>query len=469
MIKFIARPGDETALRLEARLRDLLDPDGEPLGVLAWGWPADPGPGAILNGREGLENTGDSERLREVLRLNGVRTTAQLAPSVARVRGYRVHLCDLEPVAVLKRMRRGGFREVPAGSAADRVVRAARSALYSTGLDFGAVDVVVPPKGSPAVHWVDPAPRLEAELLEAWAAALRALMSRHIAIADARRRDCRPSPASPLLLGADPEFMLQDTVTRRMVAASQFFPRHGSVGCDDRLLRRSPRPSFPLAEVRPRPHSCPDEVLRGIRAALRQALELAPYSNIKWLAGSMPFKGFPIGGHIHFGNLRPTTWLLRALDNHLALPLMLVEKTETAQQRRRRYGFLGDFRLQRHGFEYRTLSSWLVSPVVTRAVISLARLIAMDGDLLRRRVLTPAEAQRAFYRGRKAFFRPLFSALWTDLTSLPGYKECSEEIEPLRRLIGDHRQWRERADIRRQWKLPIPAAVWRPPAAAGGA
>ncbi len=460
-------PGDATGERLAARLRDLGPGDL----TICWGRGEGPEPGVVLNDRMALDNTRDPERLREVLRLNGVRVTRRLTPLLPRVRGYQVHLCDLEALAVLKRHRRRGLQEVSAspGSTAEKVVRTAARAVYAAGLDFAAVEVVVPPKGSPVVHWLDPAPRVEGNLLEAWATALGSLALRHLAAAEARRQGRQPVSALPLLLGADPEFMLQDTQTRKMVAASVFFPRQGSVGCDDRVLRRAPRPAFPLAEVRPHPHSCPEELLRGIRGALRRALELAPYRNIKWLAGSMPFRGFPIGGHIHFGNLRPTTSLLRALDNYLAVPVMLVERTETARRRRRRYGFLGEYRLQEHGFEYRTLSSWLVSPAVARAVLSLARLIALDADLLRRRPLTSLEAQRAFYRGRKSYFRPLFPRLWADLESLPAYAACASEAEPLRRLVLRQRRWNEQADLRRQWKLPIPSAQWHPTERADGA
>lgn len=466
MLAVTGRPGEETAERLAARLRDVGEAAGPDVSItVAWGMAA-PQPGGItLNPRPGLDNLADRETARQILRLSGVRTTRRLTPDLRGVRGYRIHVCDLEPLLVFKRDRRGKLSEVSRAGlpAAEKLFRAAVRAVYGLGLDFGAVHAAIPPRGSPVIHWVDPAPRLDGESLDAWARALRGLAARRLAAVQARREGRRPAASSALLLGADPEFMLQDTRTRHMVAASVFFPREGDVGCDDRVLRRSQGICYPLAEVRPRPEACPDELLRGIRGALNRALELAPYRNIKWLAGSMPFKGFPIGGHVHFGNMRPSTDLLRALDSYLAVPMMLVEKPDTARQRRRRYGFPGDFRLQRHGFEYRTLSSWLVSPAAARAVLALARIIALDHDLLSRRVFDSVEAQRCFSRGRKSYFRILFPELWADVLALPACGPGVPELEPLRRLISGERRWREEADLRRQWKLPLPRDWWSPP------
>ena len=93
----------------------------------------------------------------------------------------------------------------------------------------------------------------------------------------------------------------------------------------------------------------------------------------------MPFRGHPIGGHIHFSQIQLTTDLLHALDTYLAIPDLLVEGSHRSRRRRRRYGYLGEYRLEGHGgFEYRTLSSWITTIHRAQATLSLAKIIAVE-------------------------------------------------------------------------------------------
>ncbi|MCZ4142661.1 hypothetical protein BZG17_33240, partial [Escherichia coli] len=106
-----------------------------------------------------------------------------------------------------------------------------------------------------------------------------------------------------------------------------------------------------------------------------------------WQAGSMPQRGLPLGGHVHFSGITLNGELLRTLDNYLALPLAMLQDPR-GDARRPRYGALGDFRLKSHGgFEYRTLPSFLVSPLVAKGVVGLAGLIASNYRRLRQRPL----------------------------------------------------------------------------------
>jgi hypothetical protein len=91
--------------------------------------------------------------------------------------------------------------------------------------------------------------------------------------------------------------------------------------------------------------------------------------------------GYPLGGHIHFGvkshQLHP---LLGAqyLSQYLGAIGLLVEKNSEAKQRRGGdYGGFDDYREQDHGFEYRTLSSWLTSPYVASAFMCLAKTVML--------------------------------------------------------------------------------------------
>ncbi|MDT2266346.1 hypothetical protein P7H12_25890 [Paenibacillus larvae] len=93
--------------------------------------------------------------------------------------------------------------------------------------------------------------------------------------------------------------------------------------------------------------------------------------------------------------------LLRALDNYLAMPLVLAEGI-TTRFRRPRYGFLGDYRRQRHGgFEYRSLPSWLVEPDLTEGIFCLSALIASHYLELNKLPLQELSFQRAYYEGEK--------------------------------------------------------------------
>ena len=128
--------------------------------------------------------------------------------------------------------------------------------------------------------------------------------------------------------------------TTARCAASDLFPMDGSVGYDRQRTMLHSRHCHPIAEIRPsqavrltlwseRPHRTQEGVPLGTRQERR-------------LAGRCPSRP----GVFHRGTRsrrhRPTTFLLRALDNYLTLPSLLME--DPGLTRRRRYGLLGSFR-----------------------------------------------------------------------------------------------------------------------------
>lgn len=378
-------------------------------------------------------------------------------------RRYRYYLFDLQPVRVLRReIGQGTTLEVSAqGSkeARDGAALATR-ALHALRLDFGAVEAGVDSKGSLKVLGVDPAPKVTERLAKAYAEQIRQR------IREAELRQTLPifQKANPHYLdkvvsvGADPEFMLRDCRTRRLVMASRFFPREGTVGCDARFVRGAVS-GYPLAEIRPAPSYSPLQLVENIRMVMRKALRLAPYANIEWRAGSMPFEQFPVGGHIHFKGVQLSGQLLRALDNYLAVPLLLIEEPTSARRRREKYGYLGDFRLKPHGgFEYRTPASWLVSPEVSRAALCLAKVIASEYHVLTRDVFLRPEAQQAFARADRGYFLPHFTALWSDLAVTETFGLYEHGLKVLEKMILSHETWVEKVDIRKTWGLQIPRA-----------
>lgn len=367
---------------------------------------------------------------------------------------YRVPVFHLEPLTLLKLQREawlpaGGGRPgafVDVGEDAptwqsQRAVREAVKALYALGLDYGEADVGIRPDGRLTVLGVRPGP--DAGLGERFAEALT-----RCAAAYARER----ARTEPAVLGSDPEFLLL-SAAGKVVPASRFLERDGEAGCDAIVLRGH-RVITPLAELRPRPSRSPRQLAANLQRAMRLAASRISDASLAWLAGGMPLRGFPLGGHIHFSRVWLNAHLLRALDNYLALPLMLIEADST-RHRRPRYGFLGDFRRQPHGgFEYRTLPSWMVTPQVTVGVLSFARLIA-DGYLqLCSRPLDDVRLLEAYYEGDKAAVLPAVRQLLEELERLPGYAEFAADIEPLKARILRMEPWNERADFRRSWKIP---------------
>src|SRR5438046_992295 len=125
-------------------------------------------------------------------------------------------------------------------------------------------------------------------------------------------------------------------------------------------------------EVRPDPSPDPIKVVTNLRDIFQnQVTEKPSFLKWEWLAGSFQ-KSYPLGGHIHFGikedKIHPVT-ACEILSQYLGAIALLIEDPQQAKDRRGRggYGGFSDHRVQTHGFEYRTLSSWLVSPYIAGA------------------------------------------------------------------------------------------------------
>lgn len=428
-------------------------------------------PDLFLNDGQALYWINDRERVRVTLETNRL-PCFQQGPEDDRIsRQYLVHVFDQQVVRVEsrspgcqpgERQQNGGgtFRVINPDSdrESQRLAMLARRTLHVLGLDFGSVLVGLDRKrGKEVVMEVCPEPELTPELADCYAGALVAMAGE---VASAQL-------PLPVCLGADPEFMLADLHTGRLLPASLFFPRAGAVGCDG--ISRNNRHQFPVAEVRPDPSPSPLELAGHIKQILLEAARRAPYGNVKWLAGSQPFAEYATGGHIHFSGIRLSAGLLRALDSYLALPVLLLENPVTAAARRQRYGCLGDYRLKEHGgFEYRTTGSWLVSPDIARAVLCLAKVVASNHYLLKARTLSRPECQAAFYRCRREFFKEPFRQIWEELGAVPEYRKFERELSLIPEMVQKDRIWDEQKDIRRNWRLPVYLLTYRDSGRSGG-
>ncbi len=385
------------------------------------------------------------------------------------IRRYTVHVYHLRVLAVHRGVLigpNGLSSEQPidldrSDAVIRRICRLAIRALYCVGWDIGEVHIEQQQSGGMVVVSLLSPPELSSkELATQFALAM---------IHDRDRFRLEAERTTPAMLGMDPEFILYDAELGKTVSASKYLPKDGPVGCDAVWIRSSGNrldeegleqtvtmnsPIYPLVELRPEPREEPRELIIQLMRTMQMAARSIPDRHLRWLAGGMPMPGLAIGGHIHFSGLWLNAQLLRVLDNYIALPLAIIE-ANTSARRRPRYGVLGDFRVQpHHGFEYRTLPSWLVSPVVTKGVIALAQLVASEYRSLTLRYTRDERVVEAFYAGNSSLLAGYFESLYDDLLRLPSYGKYAGYIEPLMDRIRHRVPWDEQQDIRKLWKIP---------------
>lgn len=178
-------------------------------------------------------------------------------------------------------------------------------------------------------------------------------------------------------IGADPEFVFLSGGDTRVDARRIGLKQGPAFGADN---------NGRLAEIRPHPSRSALEVVASILSTFRWMSVLCPETmKYQWHCGAYILDD-GIGGHVHFGRKRPTReGEIGALDSIEEMMLdMGIYPREQVQRRRggdahrQIYGSLGDFRLQSHGYEYRTFPSWLDSPELAFLTLTLAKLAVHD-------------------------------------------------------------------------------------------
>lgn len=94
----------------------------------------------------------------------------------------------------------------------------------------------------------------------------------------------------------------------------------------------------------------------------------------------------PAGGHIHLGIGQKSDEMIqqivKSLDAILGVACVSLFAKYDDPKRRALYGLPGEYRLPKHGLEYRTLSNaWLIHPMIKYIVFGLARNAVMFGEL----------------------------------------------------------------------------------------
>jgi len=481
--------GQPSAKRLLKRVAECtgvtsVDPVASQDVVIRWGNAEgdDNAASWTLNPRQAIENTLSRSRMFRLLKLGGVysptvanaeqwpssnlptEVTLDSGMNVKIARHYLVPLFDMQPLALFRSdskdvwldqqvsQPRSGFREVmfDEDEYATRAVRMAMRSLHALGLDFGMVTVGITARDRTICLDVSATPKMTGRMLDLFVEAMESFIER-----DQQQElewNKQGQHHLPLLMGTDLEFMLRSS-QGKMVLASRYLTRNGRVGCDDRTINHDGK-RFPLAELRPDPASTPEELMDKLYATMQEASKLITSRSVQWLAGSMPFPNFPIGGHIHFSRFPFSSRFVKALDNYLGLPVMMIEASQTSIKRRPRYGFLGDIRFKSHGgFEYRTLGCWLVSPEISYAVLALAYVVANHYRDLKISLFETPSKQRQFYNSDKSALRDDFEVIWREIEKTSTYRRYHKVLDVIPTMIREGIAWNEAVDLKQSWGL----------------
>lgn len=405
-----------------------------------------------LNPSQQVEQVTDETTKKRVLRAHGILIHDQSFI----IRQYIIYVCQTKVLFMYRSKSEGQWLQKRSGNISYQRVLVKRNnskevqnvknmairAVYALGLDYAVVICGIASGENIVIRKVNPSPKLSTSMLtvfekefEQYRASSQTIIS-----------------ADQLLIGADPEFVMRSQ-TGNIMLASKYFPLRGKVGCDAIWLGQN-RSHKPLVEVRPKPSKDPQVLVERIYHCLQYAARKVAHVPCSWLAGGMPFAGFPIGGHIHFSGIEPNFGMLRALDNYLTLPLMMAED-EKGISRRPKYGYLGDYRIKSHGgFEYRTPPSWLVSPTLTKGVLTAAKLIILNYQKLTLNPLSNPDLQVAYYKGDKDSFTFWTSLLFQELKDLDDYPLYEKYLSPYFEFLQSGKKWDETRDFRRAWRLP---------------
>ncbi|AWB44894.1 hypothetical protein DCC85_12130 [Paenibacillus sp. CAA11] len=370
-------------------------------------------------------------------------------------KGYKVYVTQLRSIGIVEEsggrsgspllLSRQSWEGKTGEKIAKRLEKLAVRTLYSLGMDSGIVTILPGEERGSAVAGIKP-------LDKGWQEdAARYVRANSAGLAAASEDEIQ---TQQVRVGLDPEFILFDPKSGKVIPASRFLGRQGRAGCDAVWIRG--KCYYPVAELRPAPATHPSALFRQLRASMALAAREIEDTSLHWYAGGMPLEGLPLGGHVHLSGVPFSPELLRALDNYLALLVAVLEDSRSLK-RRPRYGFLGDFRLQPHGgFEYRTLPSFLVSPMVTKAVIALAFLIANQYGKLKQRPLQDIHIQKAFYQGEREKLRTAVLPLLQELETLDECEQHAAYIRPMFAAVRDGWVWDELTDVRPPWRIHIP-------------
>lgn len=178
-------------------------------------------------------------------------------------------------------------------------------------------------------------------------------------------------------LGADPEFTMHETGGGAYLYAEHIgLDTLKAFGCD--MAGRQ-------AELRAYPSRFALEVVASLFDTLNwmYSLSTSYVRGTRWLA--IPYNGQDgCGGHIHFGRKRAQSQIdmdlqvLNKVYRVLKLSGVLSNVLCTMRETKTHYGRLNDFRVQAHGYEYRTFPTELSDPWLMYFVLTVSKLLVYE-------------------------------------------------------------------------------------------
>jgi hypothetical protein len=267
-------------------------------------------------------------------------------------------------------------------------------------------------------------------------------------------------------IGSDPEFVLVRTSDGSFAKAYEFLGEqtNNPVGCDGRNT---------TGELRPKAGRSPEEHWSNIQCLIGDLSTMIP-PTLSVRGGTCYHpqnegqrRTDAIGGHIHFGGIKPKEHILRALDFYLALPMELIEDPDDVKFRHldAGYGVLSNYETKAWGFEYRTLPSWLTGGDIAMQALTMAWVIADAADRGLAPVPEEAPPQRAFrYCDKETLrqFLPLVRRGWKQMPLFSQGKNALRFAAFNERLVS-RKVWRFDRDIRLSWKIGfLPGMVLSP-------
>lgn len=243
-------------------------------------------------------------------------------------------------------------------------------------------------------------------------------------------------------VGADPEFMMVKRDTDEIVYATHVcnaMREHsalhelGADGCGHTF------------EARPEPSVSPIQIVNNLYNIFIGHVARHPnLLDYKWKAGSFQHNA-SLGGHIHFGIsgrvLSPRVGC-DILSNYLgAISILVEDKEEGLKRRSTGYGGMHDHRVQKYGFEYRTPSSWLVSPYVSAAFLCLAKTIIWEAVNNPNAEFNSYVLDSDFRNMNYDKVKGKFPAIWADIVKMKQYQQYKPYIDVLYYLVQNRLEW----------------------------
>lgn len=172
------------------------------------------------------------------------------------------------------------------------------------------------------------------------------------------------------------------------------------------------------------------------------------------------------GGHIHFGfgqrSQSAVNRMVKLLDAVLAVGCVSLFRNFDSPHRRRYYGLPGEYRLPKHGMEYRPLSNaWMFHPVTTNLIFDLARNIcgaaingldkfydATEDEIIKTILYCDVEMARKIISRNKTFWMALLTASYpTDKGANAAERAFNAFMEGVETIVANP------GDIVGNWQL----------------